>query len=385
MTAASSRQIELTAADWLARRESGDWSRDDDARLDAWLAAATAHRVAFLRLEAAWAQSGRLQVLAAGRVESGPPARGAWARTSADAIAAAPTLSTASPPAVDPGAGLDALVFSPRLREKPRRRAGTAIAAIVLLCGALAVWGWNAYTAVESATYASAVGQLRELHLSDGTRATLSGDSRIDVAMSRGQRRVVLARGEAFFEAAKDRQRPFVVDAGGRQVVAVGTRFSVRRDGPDLRVVVTEGLVRLESAASPGQPPAPAALLPAGSSALATRSGVLVRAGTVAEAERALDWRGGYLHFDDTPLAVAAAEFTRYSGRIVLMGDDATAALRIGGNFRWSNVDGFVRLLEQGFDVHAERRGEIIVLHSNVLHGSVRHDRERPGDGPRHR
>ena len=370
MIAASSRQIELTAADWLARRESGDWSRDDDARLHDWLEAATAHRVAFLRLEAAWAESGRLKALAAGRAESGPPAREAWARTSdrtADCIAA----NTADD-AADRIAPLDTLVFTARRRENPRRRGiGAAIAATALLCGAVAVWGWNTYTAVETASYASAAGQLRELRLSDGSRATLSGGSRIDVAMSRGERRIVLARGEAFFEAAKDRQRPFVVDADGRQVVAVGTRFAVRRDGPDLRVVVTEGLVRLESEPSQGQPPAPTALLPAGSSAHATRSGVLVRAGTVAEAERALEWRGGYLHFDDTPLAEAAAEFNRYSGRTLLMGDDATAALRIGGNFRWSNVDGFVRLLEQGFDVRAERRGEIIVLHSRVPHSDA--------------
>ncbi len=360
MTAASSRQIELNAADWLARRESGDWSPDDDARLHAWLNAATAHRVAFLRLEAAWVESGRLQALAAGRAASGPPPRGPWAKT--------PDHSTNNADAsMDQAGQPDALVFSPRRPETPRRRPiGAALAAAALLCGALAVWGWNTYTTVETASYASAVGQLRELRLSDGTRATLSGDSRIEVSMSRRERRIALMRGEAFFEAAKDRQRPFVVDADARRVVAVGTRFSVRRDGPDLRVVVTEGLVRLESGSSQGQPPAPIALLPAGSTALASRSGVLVRAGTVAEAERALDWRGGFLHFDDTPLAEAAAEFNRYSGRTVLMGDATTAALRIGGNVRWSNVDGFVRLLEQGFDVRVERRGEIIVLHSRM-------------------
>ena len=379
MTVASSRQIELTAADWLARRESGDWSADDGARLEAWLAAATAHRVAFLRLEAAWVESGRLQALAAGRAASGPPPRGAWASgpgaKTPDRIAAGTDDDDDLADRIGP---LDALVFGSRRPEKPRRRwAGAALAATVLVCGALAAWGWNTYAAVETASYASAAGQLRELRLSDGSRATLSGDSRIDVAMSRGERRIVLARGEAFFEAAKDRQRPFVVDADARRVVAVGTRFAVRRDGPDLHVVVTEGVVRLESESSQGQPPAPTALLPAGSSAHATRSGVLVRAGTVAEAERALDWRSGFLYFDDTPLAEAAAEFNRYSGRTVLMGDDATAALRIGGNFRWSNVDGFVRLLEQGFDVRAERRGEIIVLHSRVANS-----RERPGNAP---
>ncbi|WP_343122579.1 DUF4880 domain-containing protein, partial [Xanthomonas sp. SHU 166] len=48
--AMDSRWIEARAAAWLARRDRDDWSDARQARLDAWLAAATAHRVAFLRL-----------------------------------------------------------------------------------------------------------------------------------------------------------------------------------------------------------------------------------------------------------------------------------------------------------------------------------------------
>ncbi len=366
MTTASSRQIELTAADWLARRDRGDWSDDDHARLADWLAADTAHRVAFLRLEAAWAETGRLKALAAGQLQPPLPARGQW--SSAPFAPRASAEDIAISPAAEWSEQLDALTFAARAAAPapPRRRravaAGLAVAAV--FCGALAVWGWQAHDTVDTAAYASDVGRLRTVALTDGSQATLSSGSRIAVAMSRGQRRIDLQSGEAFFEAAKDRARPFVVSADARRVVAVGTKFSVRRDGGDLRVVVTEGLVRLESTALPGQPAAPVTLLPAGSVAVATRSGVLVRSGTVADAERALDWRGGYLHFDDTPLAEAAAEFNRYGGRTLMLGDDAAGTLRIGGNFRWSNVDGFVRLLQQGFGIRAEQRGEIIVLHS---------------------
>lgn len=355
MNADSSGRIEQTAATWLAQREAGDWSEMDAGRLDAWLAASTVHRVAFLRLEAAWMESGRLKALAAGRKTPGPPPRAAWAARAA----------RRSPDETDWVERPDALTFSPRRPAPPPRRwLQAGLAATVVVCGALAAWSWRDHARVNTAAYASDVGRLRDVRLTDGSQATLSSGSRIEVAMSRGQRRIDLRSGEAFFDAAKDRARPFVVAAGARRVVAVGTRFSVRRDGPDLRVVVTEGLVRLESDPVPGQPPTPVTLLPAGSTALATRNGVLVRTGTVAEAERALDWRGGYLHFEDTPLAEAAAEFNRYGGTTLVMGDAEAAALRIGGNLRWSNVDGFVRLLEQGFGVRAERRGDLIVLHS---------------------
>ncbi len=364
MNETSNKRIELAASEWLARRESDDWSDTDRAGLDAWLAESIAHRVAFLRLESAWTESARLKALAAGRAEAGPPPRGLWAQPPQMSAKTSVTDDTVTE--TSRVEALGALTFTSRAGVPPRRHARGAglAAAAVALCGVLALWGWRTHSAIEAASYANAIGDLSTVALTDGSHATLSSGSRIEVAMSRDERRIDLRSGEAFFEAAKDRARPFIVNADARRVVAVGTKFSVRRDGADLRVVVTEGLVRLESDPIPGQPPAPVTLLPAGSTALATRSGVLVRTGTVADAERALEWRGGYLHFDDTPLAEAAIEFNRYGGSKLVMGDSDAAALRIGGNVRWSNVDGFVRLLEQGFGVRAEQRGEIIVLHS---------------------
>ena len=44
------QRIESLAADWLARRDSGDWTDTDQQQLDAWIAASIAHRVAWLRL-----------------------------------------------------------------------------------------------------------------------------------------------------------------------------------------------------------------------------------------------------------------------------------------------------------------------------------------------
>ncbi|MGB6144055.1 MAG: DUF4880 domain-containing protein, partial [Rhodanobacter sp.] len=75
----SSREIEHIAASWLARRDGEHWNERDQRRLDAWLDASTAHRVAYVRLDAAWQQSGRLQALGAGWRAGGVPPRGSWA------------------------------------------------------------------------------------------------------------------------------------------------------------------------------------------------------------------------------------------------------------------------------------------------------------------
>ena len=347
-------EIERAAADWLARRDGDAWTPADDAALQAWLEADTAHRVALLRLLAAWNESGRLQALGAGWKQAGPPPRGYWAQP-AHGFGVA-TLADSAP-------DLRELKLAPRPRAR-HSRAATAFAALsICACALLAGWGWTTYNRVDTASFQAVLGQVQAAPLADGSQAILSSDSRIDVRLSRRERRIDLARGEAIFDVAKDAGRPFVVDAGERQVVAVGTRFSVRRDADELRVVVTEGTVRLQSPAGRARPQ-PSALLPAGSVALVRGDGVLVRSLPVADAERMLDWRDGLLVFRDATLAEAAAEFNRYNARKLVVADDTAAALRVGGNFRWDNTEGFARLLERGFPVRAEYGAASIVLHS---------------------
>ncbi len=369
---ASSWQIENLAAAWLARRDGDAWDGPAQQALAAWLDESTAHRVAFLRLEAAWENTGRLKALGAGIPAGVIPARGQWIRSPfGHGPAGGPAVSTQAERGAGPAREIAALpdlrglAFAPRYRmaasQGGHRAAGVAL---VILLTVVVGWGWQRQWPVEQASYLTAMGDLRSVPLSDGSRAMLSSDSSMQVALSRGERHIELDRGEAFFEVAKDSGRPFVVSAGARQVVAVGTRFSVRRDGADLRVVVTEGTVRLQSGADAPGEPLPTTLLQAGSVALVSQQRLLVRSGTIEEAQRQLDWREGYLTFRDTRLEDAAAEFNRYGPRKIVMGDEAVAALRVGGNFRWSNAEAFVRLLEQGFPVRAEPHPDRIVLHS---------------------
>ena len=71
-----SLQIEEIAANWLARRDGDRWSADDQVALNAWVEGATAHRVAYIRLEATWQKTRRLKGLAAGALPSLMPLAG---------------------------------------------------------------------------------------------------------------------------------------------------------------------------------------------------------------------------------------------------------------------------------------------------------------------
>ena len=343
-----SRDIERAAAAWLARRDGAQWMPDDEQALQAWLATSTAHRVAFLRLEAAWQESGRLQALGAGWRGDGPPPRGHWQASPADRREQM----------------LQAVPRRLRAARAPRQwRHRLAAAAVVAACALAATWGWRQQAPVEASHYRTALGEVRTLPLADGSHATLASASGIDVRLSSRARDVALTSGEAIFDVAKDPRRPFAVAAEGYRAVAVGTRFSVRRDDRDLRVVVTEGTVRLETPSTTAGA-TPSVLLPAGSVALVRGGTLLVRSLPLADAQRLLDWREGLLAFRDAPLSEVAAEFNRYNARKLVVADAEAGALRVGGSFRWDNQEGFVRLLEAGFPVRAEVGADRIVLHS---------------------
>lgn len=347
---AKSKRIECAAAAWLARRDAGGWSAHDQAQLDAWLDQSDAHRVAWLRLVSAWEQADRLKALGAGVPPGQVPPRGQW------------TLS----------AHFDARQALTRQRDSLRgrfaktRRASRVFAAVALVLLAVlaggSLWLWqNAEPPPKPLVYKTGVGSSNDVRLADGSEATLSSDTTIAVRFSRKQRDLDLRQGEAFFEVRKDAARPFVVHVDGRRVIAVGTRFAVRRDGDaGLRVVVTQGLVRLESAPDSDA----ATLLPPGSVARLSGDSLEVRHLPVEQARELLSWREGFVVFHDTPMGAAVQEFNRYNARKLVIGDPAIAGLRVGGHFRWSNEDAFVRLIEQVFPVRSETRdGEIVLLH----------------------
>jgi transmembrane sensor len=379
----SSRDIEERAGAWLAKRESGNWSAEDEARFTQWLNTSTANRIAFLRQEGMWEHSLRLQALRGHTPPGQVPSPDDWRLSPfiSDGVADAPSHNGSSADAYEPGARANNLPTNDTVAVHTRRGwiRGTLAASLVLAAAGALTW----YISTSGPYYHTAVGGIASVPMNDGSKVTLNTESAIRLAVSETERRVQLERGEAFFEVAKDPNRPFVVSAGNKRVVAVGTKFSVRRDGNDLRVFVTEGKVRLEddsllaSSAVPSSyesSPIPDSsivkhrddgnvmLLAAGTIARAGDSGVIVQEKPLPEVEDYLSWRSGYLTFRDSPLADAVAEFNRYNERKIFIQDPSVAAIRFSGKVRPTSAEGFVRLLEDAFPIHAEHVDGRIVL-----------------------
>jgi transmembrane sensor len=332
--------IKDTAAQWLARRGAEDWSAADEAELAQWLSASTGHLIEFLRMQAAWQEADRLKVLGAGIDRGTVPGLDEF--RSSPFFKGIPTESRAS--------------AAPR-RATPSIAVRVTAAIVVVVAIGLGLFAWNV---PRPALYSTPIGVTAAVPLADGSKVTLNTDSEIRVAVTPTERHVALEHGEAFFEVVRDAARPFVVSAGDQRVVVVGTKFSVRRDGDDVRVVVMEGKVRVERDEA-GAAPEIAPLI-AGSVARVSEGSVAVQERTMGQTQELLSWRSGYIVFHEASLADAAAEFNRYNTLKIVIGDAAVADVSVSGNFRSTNVESFVRLLEEGFPVTVQRQDERIVL-----------------------
>jgi transmembrane sensor len=293
--APSSRErIEELAADWLVRRDRGDFSDADEQELDAWLAESPHHAVAYHRLEAVWTVANRLKVLGAGT----------------------------SPAALAPSVNL--------------HRYWAAAASVLLSLGLYALIS----SALHAYGYSTPVGGVATLPMADGSRITLNTNSAVRISISKAERRVELLRGEAFFDVAKDINRPFIVSAGERRVTAVGTQFSVRREGAATKVVVTEGRVRLDTTSG-----GPSAQISAGQMAETRGGKVLFQDDPAAKADDALKWRSGFVIFHRTSMTDAATELNRYAVHQTRMPEPSAASTVLCGTIRTDNIDGFTRLM----------------------------------------
>lgn len=344
--------IELAAAEWLVRQDRGlDLAqRQAFAR---WLQAAKHHAVVYAELKATW---GMLDHVPLTHLPV-PPRRArsmAWVTGSLAAMAAAVTL-----------------VLLPDETTHPLRQHAPAGVA------------------------ATPVGGLERFVLADGSVVRLNTASEIAVDFSEHERRVKLTRGEVSFDVAKNHSRPFVVRVGGVDVRAVGTAFNVRRRDTAIDVLVTEGRVRLDDAASGQNLLIPTvALLPADSSLVRlppesisrqdeTNEVALLGAGQRAtivlasrtaparasianippsEAGRVLAWHTRQLDFDAEPLANIAAEFNRYNRHHLVIADEKLGAQKFGGRFPADDFNSLVRLLEMNFDVIVERRANETIV-----------------------
>lgn len=295
-------RMEREAAGWAARMDAGAWSDAMEAELERWLAGDPRRHGALLEAQAAWMT-----------------------------IDDADVLTIPAPPGARP---------EPRFSRRWLVGAGGGLIAASL--------GGGLWLLGRDARYATEIGEIRRVPLGDGSIAAINTASRISVRLAEARREVRLEAGEAWFQVARDRTRPFVVEAGPVRVQAVGTAFSVRRGADGADVMVTEGVV--EAWASGAEPRR--IRIAAGERAFIADNAAVRRAPAASSSiDRTLAWRNGKIDLGDRTVGEAVAEFNRYNRRQLVIVDPALAEEQLAGVFRTDDPEGFAIAIRGTLDL----------------------------------
>lgn len=222
------------------------------------------------------------------------------------------------------------------------------------------------------------IGEQKPISLDDGSVIHLNTDSLVTILFSKFERRIVLTKGEAHFDVAHDEQRPFVVEAGGNTVTAVGTAFNVELKGNEsFELLVTEGKVLVKDKIMANNQKIkdvelhPLAgdgiLMSSGEKAVFNQTASEKTSLSLIEVQQDLAWQQGMLVFKGESLVDALSEVSRYTPIKFKIADEDVRQKRVAGYFKAGDIDGLLFALKNSFNIQHRRVNDRTIELSSAL------------------
>ena len=247
-----------------------------------------------------------------------------------------------------------------RWHVSPRWRvaaiAAYAAAALLLVCG----YYYVSHAPPKGKQYATQIGQREALTLADNSHVDIDADSAVSIALGHDLRLIHLEQGQAYFQVAHDRKRPFIVEVNGQQVIATGTAFNVEAINGGVRVTLVEGHVVVRQAPDSGAADAEEGTIIAKLSPgdqLTDVSGAIARLNHTENLLSITAWREGKLIFNNDRLADIVARMKHYSTTQIVITDPSIANLRVSGVFNAGDIPALVGALKRFFPIEAYSDG----------------------------
>lgn len=115
----------------------------------------------------------------------------------------------------------------------------------------IAAVGNGRSTVAMSQTIATPRGGTYQITLPDGTKVWLNADTKLTYStqIQNSTTRTVKIEGEGYFEVAKDKYKPFIVESQGQTIRVLGTHFNVSSypDENSIKTTLVEGLIQVNN------------------------------------------------------------------------------------------------------------------------------------------
>lgn len=337
--------INEAAAVWYLTVSSRDVTNRERRAFKKWLKKSTEHELAFRNIEAFWSAKDKLK----SRLE----------REGDDLAVRVNHLVERSYQRLPRSRSTAGFHYFRKLMPIFRQKwvvggGGVAIAASLAVAAMFGDWSPSPPA---SNVFETATGQHLAVTLADKSIVHLNTQSRVAILYSGKERHIRLERGEAVFSVAKNPARPFVVETTAGRVTALGTVFGVRIQKEKAKVIVLEGVVRVDGAGEAAGTDAHRAakwkseLVHVNQTAEINKTVQPVATLTKDAVGRAVSWREGRLEYLEEPLVNVVADLNRYRKDKVVIADKSIGNTAIGGLFHTSDTDFLLLVLQSEYGV----------------------------------
>jgi transmembrane sensor len=215
--------------------------------------------------------------------------------------------------------------------------------------------GWNLGWVPDSYEQLRATDSVRQVTLSDGSQIELNLNTDLTFSNYKDERRVTLKKGEVFFNVSHDASHPFVVRAGEGNIRVTGTRFNVWLYEDQVRVNLIEGSVLVTSnRALPGE----GLRLGPSMQARYKPGDYMPQISQTYPNDTSLAWRNGKLVLDNLALNEALPLINRYLDRPLMLADNSTGSIRVGGIYNIKELNNLANSLPKVLPVYLTRNKE---------------------------
>jgi len=236
----------------------------------------------------------------------------------------------------------------------------------------------TAATPIVYQQYSTKVGEQTNIKLPDGSHVQLNTNSLLTINFSDNHRQLNLIKGEALFDVAKDKSRPFSVSSGQQSFTALGTIFNVQKNEYNhLELIVTEGRVLIADAneslptltqkITDVEQQENSSIIVAGEKAIIIDKLQLpVSKVTPQVLSQELAWQKGMLIFDGESLNDALNEISRYTDFKFTIEDQQLAKIKVAGYFKAGDVKSLLDSLTYNFDLAYKETSENSIIISKA-------------------
>ena len=205
-------------------------------------------------------------------------------------------------------------------------------------------------------TIETPLGGQYQINLPDGTQVWLNAGTTLSFPSQFSKlKRIVALNGEAYFEVAKDKMHPFIVNSGVQEVEVLGTHFNINSysNEPVIKTTLLEGSIKVSNAVEKK-------IIVPGEQAILNSKHLDVKSINPASS---VDWKNGEFRFKDEKLNSILRKLSRWYGvEFVLEGDVEHLPAFSGSVSRFDQISVVLKMLEETGNIKFYINGKVITV-----------------------